>query len=127
MYGRSLPHISEMVAAITQHDASVVGQGCDDQFEFEFASDLVVDGFERLLETKPRNRGLDPRPIRRRRLRRSWRFRGVGTLGQRVPVRSGARRATPPPPTVARGANRPSYCELGGARLGDSLLSFANG
>jgi hypothetical protein len=26
----------------------VVGQGCDDQFEFEFALDLLLDGFERL-------------------------------------------------------------------------------
>ena len=28
--------------------ASVVGQGCDDQFEFEFALDLLLDGLERL-------------------------------------------------------------------------------
>ena len=27
---------------------SVVGSGCDDQFEFEFALDLLLDGFERL-------------------------------------------------------------------------------
>jgi hypothetical protein len=25
-----------------------VGQGCDDQFEFEFALDLLLDGLERL-------------------------------------------------------------------------------
>jgi hypothetical protein len=37
------------VAASSDHDgASVVGQGCDDQFEFEFALDLLLDGFERL-------------------------------------------------------------------------------
>ena len=41
------PHISEMVAAISHDDASVVGQGCDDQFEFEFALDLMLDGLER--------------------------------------------------------------------------------
>jgi hypothetical protein len=41
-------HISEMVAAITHDDASVVGQGCDDRFEFEFALDLMLDGLERL-------------------------------------------------------------------------------
>jgi hypothetical protein len=29
-------------------DASVVGGGCDDQFEFEFAPDLMLDGLERL-------------------------------------------------------------------------------
>jgi hypothetical protein len=44
------PHISEMVAAITHDDASVVGRGCDDQFEFEFALDLMLDGLERLRE-----------------------------------------------------------------------------
>ena len=29
---------------------SVVGPGCDDQFEFEFALDLMLDGLERLRE-----------------------------------------------------------------------------
>jgi AcrR family transcriptional regulator len=42
------PHITELVAAITHDEASVVGQGCDDQFEFEFALDLMLDGLERL-------------------------------------------------------------------------------
>jgi hypothetical protein len=28
----------------------VVGLGCDDQFEFEFALDLILDGLERLRE-----------------------------------------------------------------------------
>ena len=37
------------IATATPHDAdSVVGHGCDDQFEFEFALDLMLDGFERL-------------------------------------------------------------------------------
>ena len=39
------------VATSTPHDeGSVVGHGCDDQFEFEFAHDLLLDGFERLHE-----------------------------------------------------------------------------
>jgi AcrR family transcriptional regulator len=42
------PNISEMVAAITHDDATVVGLGCDDQFEFEFEFDLMLDGLERL-------------------------------------------------------------------------------
>jgi len=42
------PNITEMVAAINHDDASVVGQGCDDQFEFEFALDLMLGGLERL-------------------------------------------------------------------------------
>ena len=44
----SYPHITELVTAITHDQASVVGQGCDDQFEFEFALDLMLDGLERL-------------------------------------------------------------------------------
>ena len=42
------PHITEMVMAITHDEESVVGRGCDDQFEFEFALDLMLDGLERL-------------------------------------------------------------------------------
>ncbi|BCW66959.1 TetR family transcriptional regulator [Arthrobacter sp. NicSoilB4] len=39
------------IATSTHHDeGSVVGHGCDDQFEFEFALDLLLDGFERLQE-----------------------------------------------------------------------------
>jgi AcrR family transcriptional regulator len=44
------PHISEMVAGITHDDGTVVGLGCDDQFEFEFALDLMLDGLDRLRE-----------------------------------------------------------------------------
>ncbi|MEU2829155.1 TetR/AcrR family transcriptional regulator [Streptomyces lavendulae] len=41
------PYIAELAAA--SHDGdSAVGGGCDDQFEFEFALDLLLDGFERL-------------------------------------------------------------------------------
>ena len=43
----TFPHISELVVAITHDQASVVGVGCDDQFEFEFALDLMLDGLER--------------------------------------------------------------------------------
>ncbi len=42
------PHVAEMAIAATHDDKSVVGSGCDDQFEFEFALDLLLDGFERL-------------------------------------------------------------------------------
>ncbi|WP_369393268.1 TetR/AcrR family transcriptional regulator [Streptomyces sp. CG1] len=42
------PHIVEIVLARPHDSASVVGQGCDDQFEFEFALDLLLDGCERL-------------------------------------------------------------------------------
>jgi AcrR family transcriptional regulator len=43
------PHIAEMIRAVYHDEASIVGQGCDDQFEFEFALDLLLDGLERLL------------------------------------------------------------------------------
>lgn len=43
------PHIAEIAGAGAAHRAdSVVGGGCDDQFEFEFTLDLLLDGFERL-------------------------------------------------------------------------------
>ncbi len=44
------PYISEMAMSVTHDEASVVGTGCDDQFEFEFALDLILDGLERLAE-----------------------------------------------------------------------------
>jgi AcrR family transcriptional regulator len=50
------PYISEMTAAISHDEGSVVGMGCDDQFEFEFALDLMLDGLERL------RRGARPAP-----------------------------------------------------------------
>lgn len=42
------PWIYELALTVSHDDASVVGAGCDDQFEFEFALDLVLDGLERL-------------------------------------------------------------------------------
>ena len=38
----------EIFATISHDDRSIVGAGCDDQFEFEFALDLMLDGIERL-------------------------------------------------------------------------------
>ena len=42
------PSIYELFRTISHDDASVVGPGCDDQFEFEFALDLLLDGLEKL-------------------------------------------------------------------------------
>jgi len=47
------PNIAALVGEISGgeigHDeGSVVGGGCDDQFEFEFALDLILDGLERM-------------------------------------------------------------------------------
>ncbi|MET3950016.1 TetR/AcrR family transcriptional regulator C-terminal domain-containing protein [Arthrobacter sp. UYEF36] len=44
------PNIVAIATAATHEEGSVVGHGCDDQFEFEFALDLLLDGFERLHE-----------------------------------------------------------------------------
>ena len=43
------PHLTELAMAVAHDPDSVVGSGCDDQFEFEFALDLTLDGLERLL------------------------------------------------------------------------------
>jgi AcrR family transcriptional regulator len=46
------PNIAQMVAIVMHDDDSRVGdRGCDDQFEFEFALDLMLDGLEKLKGT----------------------------------------------------------------------------
>jgi hypothetical protein len=42
------PFATELTIAVAHVDESVVGSGCDDQFEFEFTLDLLLDGFARL-------------------------------------------------------------------------------
>ena len=44
----ALPNIYRLYLTVSHDDGSVVGPGCDDQFEFEFALDLMLDGLERL-------------------------------------------------------------------------------
>ncbi|MHA7299556.1 TetR/AcrR family transcriptional regulator [Pseudarthrobacter sp. MDT3-1] len=44
----SYPNVLQVATAASHDDGSVVGGGCDDQFEFEFALDLLLDGIERL-------------------------------------------------------------------------------
>lgn len=44
----SYPHVAEMTRAVYHEEASIVGGGCDDQFEFEFALDLLLDGLNKL-------------------------------------------------------------------------------
>ena len=45
---RRYPYIAEIAGAASHDGESVVGSGCDDQYEFEFSLDLLLDGFERL-------------------------------------------------------------------------------
>jgi AcrR family transcriptional regulator len=47
-FAERFPHILAIATAATAGDLSRVGQGCDEQFEFEFALDLLLDGFDRL-------------------------------------------------------------------------------
>lgn len=47
--GPRFPNVLAIAMAASHEGESVVGQGCDDQYEFEFALDLQLDGFERLL------------------------------------------------------------------------------
>jgi AcrR family transcriptional regulator len=47
-FGEKYPHILEIAVAATAGDLSRVGAGCDEDFEFEFALDLLLDGFDRL-------------------------------------------------------------------------------
>ncbi|HET7661882.1 MAG TPA: TetR/AcrR family transcriptional regulator C-terminal domain-containing protein [Oryzihumus sp.] len=42
------PYIIEIAAAGSHDEESIVGGGCDDQLEFEFGLDVLLDGFERL-------------------------------------------------------------------------------
>ncbi|GAA2184764.1 TetR/AcrR family transcriptional regulator [Micromonospora lupini] len=59
-FAARFPHLAEIAAAASHDDQSIVGEGCDDQFEFEFALDLLLDGIERLHQrgwTSPRRNG----------------------------------------------------------------------
>lgn len=42
------PNILRIATASAHDQGSVVGRGCDDQFEFEFVLDLLLDGIEKL-------------------------------------------------------------------------------
>ena len=50
------PNLAEMLKVVT-HDADTTLGWCDDQFEFEFGLDLLLDGLERLRDAERR---LDP-------------------------------------------------------------------
>jgi AcrR family transcriptional regulator len=42
------PNLVRIARASAHDEGGVVGQGCDDQFEFEFALDLLLNGIEKL-------------------------------------------------------------------------------
>jgi AcrR family transcriptional regulator len=69
MAGR-YPHIAEVALTVTHDGASAPATRCDEQFEFEFALDLLLDGFERLRQQRwtsadQRTRLLAPSPLER--------------------------------------------------------------
>ena len=45
---QEFPNITAILKQVAHDEASVVGSGCDDQFEFEFAIDVILDGLEAL-------------------------------------------------------------------------------
>jgi AcrR family transcriptional regulator len=47
-FAEKYPNILAIAMAATEGDLSGVGRGCDEQFEFEFALDLLLDGVEKL-------------------------------------------------------------------------------
>ena len=51
------PNIAGLVKIVMHDDASVVGGGCDDQFEFEFALDLILDGLEKVRGNEAAGKG----------------------------------------------------------------------
>lgn len=50
---KEFPYITEIVQQVAHDEASVVGTGCDDRWEFEFALDLLLDGLERMRDAAP--------------------------------------------------------------------------
>ena len=47
---RAVQTLAATALTAAHEDGSVVARGCDDQAEFEFALDLLLDGFTRLRE-----------------------------------------------------------------------------
>ncbi len=42
------PNLARLMREIQHDEDSILGQGCDDQIEFEFGLDVILDGLERL-------------------------------------------------------------------------------
>jgi hypothetical protein len=45
--------VARLLTTISHDDRSIVEAGCDDQFEFEFALDLILEGLEKLNRRSP--------------------------------------------------------------------------
>ncbi len=55
--GPEFPNVLAIALAASHEGGSVVGQGCDDQYEIEFALDLLLDGFEKLRQKEKTSAG----------------------------------------------------------------------
>ena len=94
------PNIAQLVSAISHDEGAVVGGGCDDQFEFELALDLILDGLERLRASEggrraePLGRG---GPVTRR-----WLVRARSARTPRPRARGGGATHDPCPPRPRR-------------------------
>ncbi len=51
-FAQRYPHIVQIAVAATSRERADGGQGCDEQFEFEFALDVLLDGADRLRRSR---------------------------------------------------------------------------
>jgi hypothetical protein len=51
------PNISAIVAEIQHQEETIVGSGCDDDVEFRFALDIILDGLERARDAEQERAG----------------------------------------------------------------------
>jgi AcrR family transcriptional regulator len=56
------PHLTGMMVEIAHDDPDSTLGWCDDQTEFEFALDLILDGLDRIRQTAPAPTGKAPNP-----------------------------------------------------------------
>lgn len=56
------PNIVSIATATPHNTDSIIGHGCDDQFEFEFALDILLDGFDKLHREGWSSGNAKPRP-----------------------------------------------------------------
>jgi len=79
------PHIAEMIGVVYHDEGSIVGQGCDDQFEFEFALDLLLDGLENHWQQSSKSQEIADSPVSRGRRPLSGKTRTLNTRTGRGP------------------------------------------
>ena len=61
---QELPNISAIVAEIQHQEETIVGSGCDDDIEFLFALNIILDGLEHARDAELRPQRQRSRPIK---------------------------------------------------------------